>query len=86
MFLIRLVIRQSCVMVSILFCDAGDLGSSFKTQHMRIAVRKIALFDASFSGGTPLLIRPSKALANSSREILVLTVRVVGFFMIKSFC
>ena len=71
-------------MVSIDDRDAGLFGSSFKMQHIRIAVRRIALFDASFSGGTPLLIMPSKAFANSSRLILVLTVRVFSSFMIDS--
>jgi hypothetical protein len=72
---------QICLMMSVDSWLAGASGLLVKVQHMRIAVRIIALFDLSFVAGMPCAIRPSRALANSGRFTRVDMVLELAVFM-----
>jgi len=61
---------------------AGDLGSSFSRQAINMAAFKMLLVDIKRSSGTPFVIRPSRALANSSRETLTDIVLCSLFFIV----
>jgi hypothetical protein len=73
---------QICLTMSVDSWLAGASGLLVKVQHIRIAVRIIALFDLSFVAGMPCAIRPSRALANSCKFTRVDMVLELVFMLI----